>query len=62
MVPVDSFFDNPSLAEQENAKLEKLKAAAVHMAQYTLLWLVQWVLLRNLKAHSVQYRKRALPR
>lgn len=55
-------FDNPSLAEQQNSKLARLKAATVHMNQFTFLWLVRWVLYKNLKAHGEGFRRRALLR
>jgi hypothetical protein len=40
---VDPFFRNSSLAEQSNA-LTKLKTAAAHMNQFTLIWRIRWML------------------
>jgi hypothetical protein len=51
---------NSSLAEQKNSKLAKLKCAAAHMNQFTLLWIFRWVLYKMHIAKSQGFRKRRL--
>jgi hypothetical protein len=45
-------------AEQENAKLALMKAAAPHMNQFTLLMFTRWVLYRLFLSKLDDYLKR----
>lgn len=54
----DPFFENSSLAEQSNKQLTKLKTAAAHMNQFTLLWRIRHMLYSINKAVSQQWRRR----
>lgn len=42
----DPLIKNSSFMEQENAKLRRMKKAAVHMRQDHLLWIIRFVLYR----------------
>jgi hypothetical protein len=55
---VDPFFRNSSLAEQSNKQLTKLKTAAAHMNQFTLIWRIRWMLYSINKAASEPWRRR----